>query len=173
MDDGGEKKDSLWGYPVEEPMRQPGEAHPEYQGLSKSKEACFLTVAESALSPATFQGSSLPTCDWGIRLLLPCGPIILTHGFQASLAREDRACRLQKGSPLPPPKTGTHHFCSWSIGQKWLGAVAFQVPRKERKTWYWWASRWWKRVYNHSLWTKLQLAGEPVTNLENVTESMK
>lgn len=45
MDNGGVEKASL--FPVEEPVYQLRAAHPEYQGLLKSKEAFFLTVAES------------------------------------------------------------------------------------------------------------------------------
>lgn len=164
---------SLWGYPVKEFMYQSGEPHPEYQGLSKSEASFFLTGAQSVVSLAAFQGSSLPTCDWGTRLLPHSGSMILTHGFQANLAREDRARGLQKGLPMTPPRSGTWHFCSWATGQKWLGNVVFHVPKKE------WKQDTGEHLDDLKEYTSThfelnyELPGESVKNLENITKSMK
>lgn len=81
MDDGGVEKAPLF---------------PE-KSLSINYKRLTLNI-KAFLTAAAFQGSSFLTCDSGIRLLSSCGSIILTHSFQASLAREDWTLKVAGAS---------------------------------------------------------------------------
>lgn len=146
----------LWGYAVGGSLCSSGEAHPAYQWLSIAKGAFFLSCSISSETCCSPEQLSSSLCLW-TRAASTCGSRILTQGFQASLAKVESTWGLWKGFPLLPSGSGTRHFCSWSTDPKCLGNGISHVP-KERKTWYWRASRWCERVYKHSLWTKLWMS---------------
>ena len=127
MDDGGVEKAPLF---------------PE-KSLSINYKRLTLNI-KAFLTAAAFQSSSFLTCDSGIRLLSSCDSIILTHSFQASLAREDWTLKVAGAShclclemALIISAHGPLAKSSWRM----------LSPMGPRKTGYWWASRWSKRVY--------------------------